>query len=175
MSLRMRTTVVMAALAVTVTAGALLGCSSSPPTGAGGTSGGAGSSVSGATTAAPAKAKGAYQDLTPDQVAQRLNAIRAAGGDSKKLLILDVNPMSLYKKNHIAGSVNLPLEYLMEPLPLEELRKRYSFLDPDVETITVCESGIRSKQAAQILADLGFKQVYNMKGGLSRWQGPLEK
>jgi rubrerythrin len=44
-------------------------------------------------------------------------------------------------------------------------------LAPDQPVIVYCAIGGRSRVAAQLLAGQGFKEVYNLKGGIKAWQG----
>ncbi|MCX8046573.1 MAG: rhodanese-like domain-containing protein, partial [Anoxybacillus gonensis] len=37
------------------------------------------------------------------------------------------------------------------------------------ETIVICQSGMRSNQAAKILVKNGFKRVVNVRGGMNAW------
>lgn len=37
-----------------------------------------------------------------------------------------------------------------------------------------CKSGRRSQEAAKIAEKLGFKNVYDLEGGLKEWQGPVQ-
>jgi rhodanese-related sulfurtransferase len=49
-------------------------------------------------------------------------------------------------------------------IPLDELRQRLGELDVDKPTVVSCASGQRSYNAARILAQHGFKQVFNLTG-----------
>lgn len=40
-------------------------------------------------------------------------------------------------------------------------------LDKNKEVIVICQSGMRSKQAAKVLKKLGFQQVINVSGGMN--------
>lgn len=56
----------------------------------------------------------------------------------------------------------VPLQQLMAQLPnLEELADR--------KVITLCHHGMRSFQAAAILRQAGFRDVYSMAGGIDAW------
>lgn len=43
-------------------------------------------------------------------------------------------------------------------------------LDPETTVYVYCRSGGRSSDAAKMLADRGFKKVYNLKGGITGWK-----
>ncbi len=36
--------------------------------------------------------------------------------------------------------------------------------------LVYCQSGTRSARAAQIMSELGFTKVYNMRGGIAKWK-----
>lgn len=55
-------------------------------------------------------------------------------------------------------------------IPLGELAFRVSELDPEQPVAGICQSGSRSQPAAALLAQKGFKKVYNVRGGMSAWQ-----
>ena len=77
-------------------------------------------------------------------------------------LILDVRQPGEYEEAHIPGG---------KLLPLPELPNSYQTLDPEKPTIVHCAIGGRSRVAAQMLSGLGFKEVYNLAGGIKAYQG----
>ena len=54
-------------------------------------------------------------------------------------------------------------------IPLSQLRARATELDDTRPIVTVCPSGARSAQAAQIIEKAGLPRVANLTGGLLRW------
>ncbi|MCL6573723.1 MAG: rhodanese-like domain-containing protein [Bacillus sp. (in: Bacteria)] len=54
-------------------------------------------------------------------------------------------------------------------IPLNQLANKASTLSKDKEVIVICQSGMRSAQAAKTLKKLGFQQITNVKGGMSAW------
>ncbi len=50
-----------------------------------------------------------------------------------------------------------------------ELTNFLSSANKDEPTLFICRSGVRSAQATGIAMDLGFKEVYNLEGGMIRW------
>ena len=53
--------------------------------------------------------------------------------------------------------------------PLAQIAAWSKVLDPDAEIVLQCHVGGRSGQATQYLQRLGFKSVYNLKGGIDAW------
>ncbi|MCS6989263.1 MAG: rhodanese-like domain-containing protein [Chloroherpetonaceae bacterium] len=92
--------------------------------------------------------------IYPEQAAEKLN--------DPNVVFLDVRAPFEYARRRIAKAVNIPLD---------ELLARCDELDREKEIIVLCEHGIRSQSAAGLLTQLGFAQVVNMIGGMSRWTG----
>jgi rhodanese-related sulfurtransferase/rubrerythrin len=85
--------------------------------------------------------------------------------------LLDVRQPGEYEKARIQGA---------KLIPLPELPDRLGDLDPEKPVIAYCAVGGRSHAAAQLLAGKGFHEVYEIKGGISAWEGrtaagPAEK
>lgn len=76
--------------------------------------------------------------------------------------ILDVRQPWEYEKEHISGA---------KLIPLPQLSEKIGELDPEKPTIVHCAIGGRSRVAAQLLSGQGFKEVYNLKGGIVAWKG----
>lgn len=80
--------------------------------------------------------------------------------DSSKQFI-DVRTKGEYKGHHIKQFKNIPLA---------ELKSKAATLDKSKETFLICQSGMRSGQAAKQLKKLGFENVINVRGGMSAWR-----
>ena len=93
------------------------------------------------------------------------DAVAEAG---EKALLIDVREPEEYARGHLPNSRLLPLKNLVDEI--EELpRDRSVFL--------VSRSGRRSTRAMRLLIDLGFEEVFNLKGGVLSWMArgrPLE-
>jgi molybdopterin/thiamine biosynthesis adenylyltransferase/rhodanese-related sulfurtransferase/molybdopterin converting factor small subunit len=92
-------------------------------------------------------------EITPVELKQRLDR-----GDTLK--IVDVREPNEYQINRIAGSTLIPLG---------DIPKRYTELDPEAEIVVQCKMGGRSAKAADFLRSVGFKRVLNLKGGILEW------
>ncbi len=62
---------------------------------------------------------------------------------------------------HIAGAKFVTLE--------TDLRNVLPTMDKDATYVFICKSGGRSGSATAFAQSLGFKTVYNMEGGMMRW------
>lgn len=54
-------------------------------------------------------------------------------------------------------------------IPLDQLGKRVKELNTEHPVVVMCASGSRSMRAARILSKNGFKQIVNVKGGISMY------
>ncbi len=77
--------------------------------------------------------------------------------------LLDVRQPGEYEEAHFPGA---------RLIPLPQLPNAYGELDPEKPTLVHCAVGGRSRVAAQMLSGLGFKEVYNLAGGIKAFQGP---
>ncbi len=82
------------------------------------------------------------------------------GRDSLRLL--DVRTPGEFEGVRIAGSHNVPLPVL--PRYAERLSQR-----PDVPVVVLCQTGARSRQAAEVLEPLGVDALV-LDGGIAAWQ-----
>src|SRR5215470_13133312 len=92
-------------------------------------------------------------EITSVELKQRLDR-----GDVLK--IVDVREPNEYQINRIPGSTLIPLG---------DIPKRYTELNPDDEIVVQCKVGGRSAKAADFLRSVGFKRVLNLKGGVLDW------
>lgn len=76
------------------------------------------------------------------------------------LFLLDVREPFEVAHAHISGSV---------PIPLNQIPKRLGEIDFEKEIVVVCHHGMRSMQAANFLAQVGFRNVSNLVGGIDAW------
>ena len=92
--------------------------------------------------------------------------VQAKREDDPKLLLLDVRTDAEWEAHHIPGATLIPMHTLLE---------RIHELDPQRETIVICEHGVRSHNVAFYLAsEANFTNVATMEGGMSEWNGPRE-
>lgn len=89
---------------------------------------------------------------------------RALGGTAPPA-VLDVRDAWEWALCRIEGSVHVPLA---------ELPRRVGELDPQRPTVVLCHHGVRSAHAAQWLAQHGFAQVANLRGGIDAWSREVD-
>ena len=80
--------------------------------------------------------------------------------------LLDVRQPREYESGHIPGA---------KLIPLGELEYRYGELDNDRGIISYCRTDHRSMAASTLLCGHGFENVYNLDGGIRRWDYEVVK
>jgi len=95
-----------------------------------------------------------FQSVAPEEALQRLES-------DEGIILLDVRTPEEYTAGHIPGSQLIPLQTLEEEAP-QQLN------DKDAIIFVYCRSGRRSLEAAEILVELGYTQVYDL-GGIIDW------
>jgi len=101
-----------------------------------------------------------YYDITADQLKARID-----DKSDYKFIIIDIRDDASFDEAHIPGAINIPLN---------ELGYRVSSLDKTKDIIVYCFVGVTSEVACQILVNAGFKDVYNMTGGIKAWDYAIE-
>ncbi len=80
-------------------------------------------------------------------------------------IVIDVRRQDEFDSGHIPGAVCIPNESIETTPPV-------LLSDPDQVILVYCRSGRRSKEAAQKLADMGYRNVYEF-GGIIDWSGEI--
>lgn len=84
---------------------------------------------------------------------------------SGQAVVVDVRESGEFKKGHIPRARHIPLGQLVQRL--REVNKERA-------VVVVCQSGNRSSKACELLGQAGYKNVYNMSGGMNSWKGPVD-
>lgn len=79
---------------------------------------------------------------------------------NEKLVLVDVRSPQEYQEYHLNNAINIPLYELENRVENE--------LDKEQEIILYCQSGIRSKKAADILKQKRYSKVFSLDKGLDR-------
>lgn len=87
--------------------------------------------------------------------------------DKKDLVILDVRRLNEYKEGRLFNSINIPVEELeWEVSEIEEYKEK--------PILVYCKIGVRSSVACNFLEQEGFKELYNLRGGILDFSGEIE-
>lgn len=77
--------------------------------------------------------------------------------------LVDVRSPEEYDDMHIEGAQNIDFR---SPTFDTDVKK----LDKSKPVVLYCKGGGRSAKCAEILKDAGFEKIYDLEGGLSKWQ-----
>ena len=85
----------------------------------------------------------------------------------KKGTILDVRTLEEFEISRIPNSKNIdfynPQNFMLE---IEKL-------DKDNNYYIYCRTGVRSANSCALMKELGFKNTFNLVGGIVEWNGEL--
>jgi rhodanese-related sulfurtransferase len=59
-------------------------------------------------------------------------------------------------------------------VPMGEIASRLGELDPDRATVVICHHGTRSMHVVMWLAQQGFSDVINLRGGINAWARDID-
>jgi phage shock protein E len=80
----------------------------------------------------------------------------------EKALLIDVREFFEYKKSRIKDAVNIPSSGNLE-FAADTINK-------ELHIFLYCTTGYRSKRVAFKFYDYGFRNLYNLEGGISAWK-----
>lgn len=89
---------------------------------------------------------------------------------AKNVTVVDVRTQDEYTQGHLKGSVNIDWNS-------GTFENSVSGFDRNKTYLVYCRSGHRSGLAATWMRERGFKNVYELSGGISAWQSegmPIE-
>jgi molybdopterin/thiamine biosynthesis adenylyltransferase/rhodanese-related sulfurtransferase len=96
-------------------------------------------------------------EITVEELKARLD-------QKSDIYILDVREPHEYEIVNLGGHL----------IPLNDLARRVNELDSSREIVVHCATGIRSAKAVRFLADMGFKKVKNLVGGIDAWAEKID-
>lgn len=84
--------------------------------------------------------------------------------NQNEVQLVDVRTKGEYEISHIEGA------YHADVLIKENFKTQFTEFNKKEPVFIYCRSGSRSKKAAQLLCELGFTKVYDLKGGYLTWE-----
>lgn len=88
---------------------------------------------------------------------------KAKTEEIKDEILLDVRTPGEFASGHIKGALNIDWNG-------DNFEEAVEKLDKNKPVFVYCLSGGRSGMAADVLKNMGFKEVYNLSGGLMKWR-----
>ena len=93
--------------------------------------------------------------------AKELKSLIDSGADYQ---LIDVREQNEYDFSNIGG----------ELIPLNTVPQHMDKISKDKQVIVHCRSGARSANAITFLEQNGFKDLYNLKGGILAWSDDVD-
>ena len=81
---------------------------------------------------------------------------------SKDVQLIDVRTQEEFNEGYIGNAKNIDFKTL-------DFKQKISKLDKNKPVLIYCYGGGRSAKASKIFQSLGFKKIYDLKGGYSKW------
>ncbi len=82
--------------------------------------------------------------------------------DKGNVTVLDVRTPGEWNEGHLKNAVHIDISG-------PDFEKKIAKLDKKKTVVVYCAVGGRSSRAAAMMAESGFKLVYNMVGGYNQW------
>jgi rhodanese-related sulfurtransferase len=98
-----------------------------------------------------------FKDLSAPEFKSKIDAKNPNG------IILDVRTPDEISTGVIPGAIYL--DYFQK-----DFEKQVSKLNPAKTYFVYCASGVRSGETVELMKKNGFKEAYNLKGGLASWK-----
>ena len=99
------------------------------------------------------------EDITP----QEAFTLIQNNQNNPDFVIIDVRTLAEFAGEHIENATNIDFYS-------EAFRDMLNNLDKNKTYLIYCRSGGRSGSALDIMAELNFREVYNILGGINQWK-----
>lgn len=81
----------------------------------------------------------------------------------KEATLLDVRTQGEYAQGHLANAT-------LADIYGSDFKTKLSKLDKSKPVFVYCKAGSRSGSAVNILSGMGFKEIYDLNGGITAWR-----
>ncbi|OAB81698.1 hypothetical protein ULVI_00805 [Cochleicola gelatinilyticus] len=82
---------------------------------------------------------------------------------SEDAQLIDVRTSQEFTVSHLKDAQNICVTN-------DDFEEKVKNLDKNKPVYLYCKKGGRSAKAAEILADMGFKEIYDLQGGITNWE-----
>ncbi len=91
---------------------------------------------------------------------ETVSPARAKEAQDQGAMLIDVRESSEYRSGHAPGAKHISVQVI---------ERRLGEIPKERQIVVMCQSGMRSQRAAEILSRNGY-QVLNVSGGIIGWQ-----
>lgn len=101
--------------------------------------------------------KNIFKDLNPQESKEMI----IKNNNNPQFILLDVRTPGEYEGGHLKGALNIDYH--------NDFKSEIENMDKEKKYLLYCRTGIRSANAMQLMRYAGFKEVYNILGGIRLW------
>ena len=91
--------------------------------------------------------------ISPEKLNEELGSIQ----------LIDVRTPEEFEEGHLENSRNM--NYYDD-----DFKQQLSVLDKNQKVYVYCKKGGRSANAAELLSEMGFTEIYDLEGGIDNWK-----
>jgi rhodanese-related sulfurtransferase len=92
----------------------------------------------------------------------------AAAIENKKVTLIDVRTPEEFAAGHLPGAININVNHSDFVNQIQAYNKKQPIY-------IYCQSGKRSSKASEMMKELGFKEIIDLKNGYNNWTGSIIK
>lgn len=100
----------------------------------------------------------ALREITPADLSSRLSK-------GQKIVLLDVREPAEWEGGRLENAIHIPMRRLMGDV---------GTLDKSAEIVVYCRTGRRSATAIEMMRSIGFENLQNLQGGITRWAADVD-
>ncbi|MCM3431709.1 rhodanese-like domain-containing protein [Brevibacillus agri] len=86
--------------------------------------------------------------------------------DQTDMTIVDLREPELFAQGSVPNAINIPFA---------EIRTKYTSIPKDKKVVFVCHTGRMGTESGNFLLENGYRDVYNLDGGMAKWKGKIEQ
>jgi rhodanese-related sulfurtransferase len=83
---------------------------------------------------------------------------------NKDVQLVDVRTPREYRSGHLGNAINIDF------YKNKQFVEAFETMNKEKPVYIYCRSGVRSAKAAHKLISMGFKKIYDLKGGILNWR-----
>ncbi|GED32055.1 hypothetical protein BCE02nite_31960 [Brevibacillus centrosporus] len=113
-------------------------------------------------------------NVSGNSAVESSNALQVIGSEALTQMINDRNDMTivdlrepeLFAKGRVPNAINIPFA---------EIKTNYTRIPKDKKVVFVCHTGRMGTESGNFLLENGYKDVYNLDGGMAKWNGQMDQ
>lgn len=99
------------------------------------------------------------EKVTPEAFSKKLEM-------AEKPQLIDVRTLAEFSEGHLQNALNFDINE-------DDFEKQLQTLDKAAPVYVYCRSGGRSAKAVEQMKEMGFREIYELEGGILSWKGEV--